>query len=438
MRREGRKEVKMFKVGLKRRGSILALVVVSLVILLIIGTALLTLGWEARALAIRTEADIAARCAADAGLTKAIAVMNDSLAKKTFSAGNLPQKPDFGLPLQGSEPPATFRYTVTPLPAKNEFGLVSTGRCNAAQRTVWGRLRLRGVGEVGVLVRESMTLKAGTVVDGRDSRDPCNLNPDVLTQIGTSSTTAKITLNNNVYIDGDVLVGFGGDPNTQIIESGTPGPTVTGYKGTLDEKPEFPLITPPVLPDMDMIFAQGKTIQVGPAQSGRYNSIVLKNMPEPGKLEIVGGHVILYITGDINLGNGCEIVIKQIEGMPHASLDLYVSGNIKSDEGSGFNNQGLPPDLKLWGLAQDPLPPDAQQNWQLNAKSEYFGQIYAPEATVQMNAKGELWGAFTAYDFTMMNSGKLFYDGALRDVNPNDPGVRFVLKRWVEGPENLP
>ena len=421
----------------KKLGAVLALVVLVIAVMLVIGGGLLTLGANARIYAIRTAADISARCAADAGLTTALWAMNDSLAKKTFSAGNLPQKPDTDLP--NSEPPATFNYTVTALAANNEFGIVSIGRCNAAQRTVWGRLRLRGVGEVGVLVRDSMVLKAGTLVDGRDSRDPANPNPDVEVQIGTTSTLpAMVVLNNGVTVDGDVLVGYGVvDPNTVIKDLGA---TVTGYKGTLDEEPEFPPITPPVLPNMGMIFAQDKTIQVGPAQSGRYNSIVLKNASEPAKLEILGGHVILYITGDISLGNSCEIVIKQIEGMPHASLDLYVNGDIKSGEGSGFNLEPgcTPPDLKLWGLAQDPLPADAQQSWQLNAKSEYFGQIYAPEATVQVNAKGDLYGAFTAYSFEMKSGGNLYYDGALSNVNPNDPGVRFVLKRWGEGEENLP
>ena len=420
----------------KKLGAILALVVIIIAVMLVIGGGLLTLGANARIYAIRTAADISARCAADAGLTEAIAVMN---VNPGYYFNNPPQKPDTDLP--NSEPPATFSYTsyTVTLQGKNEVGIVSIGKCNAAQRTVWGRLRLRGVGEVGVLVRDSMVLKAGTLVDGRDSRDPANPNPDVEVQIGTTSTLpAMVVLNNGVTVDGDVLVGYGVvDPNTVIKDLGA---TVTGYKGTLDEEPEFPPITPPVLPNMGMIFAQDKTIQVGPAQSGRYNSIVLKNASEPAKLEILGGHVILYITGDISLGNSCEIVIKQIEGMPHASLDLYVNGDIKSGEGSGFNLEPgcTPPDLKLWGLAQDPLPADAQQSWQLNAKSEYFGQIYAPEATVQVNAKGDLYGAFTAYGFEMKSGGNLYYDGALSNVNPNDPGVRFVLKRWGEGEENLP
>jgi hypothetical protein len=69
----------------------------------------------------------------------------------------------------------------------------------------------------------------------------------------------------------------------------------------------------------------------------------------------------------------------------------------------------------------------------LNAKSAYFGQVYAPAASVQVNNNGDLYGAFTAYDFTMMAKGNLYYDGALREVDPTkDPLVRFVLVRWYE------
>jgi hypothetical protein len=390
--------------------------------------------------------------------------MSYMLETGKFSVGNLPVEPDVDLP--NSEPPATFNYKVTARQKLNEFLIESTGTCNydeasgkyGAQRKVWGLLRLRGVGEVGVLVRESLTLFPGTTVDGRDSRDPNNPNPDVEVQIGTASTdpyNSKTGIDidkENVTVNGDVLVGYGGDPRIVLkdFDGEYEHADVKGYTGSLDEEPEFPPITPP--DDLRVwdttIEYQGwnpanptGTWQITPLESGRYTSITLQQKAtESGILEIVGGHVVLHITGDIWLRKGCEIVIKQIEGMPHASLDLYVSGNIRSDEGSGFNNQGTPPDLKLWGRpgpVEDPLS-ETPQDWVIRTKSAYFGQIYAPEATVQVNNSGDLYGAFTAYSFEMMAKGNLYYDGALRDVNPNDPGVRFVLKRWGEGAENPP
>jgi len=430
----------------KKLGAVLALVVLVIAVMLVIGGGLLTLGANARIYAIRTAADISARCAADAGLTEAIAVMNGN---PSYYVNNPPQQLDFIL-LRGSEPAATFNYTVTA--PENKFRIVSTGTCNVAQRKVWGLLRLRGVGEIGVLVRNSMILKAGTTVDGSDSRDPDNPNPDVEVQIGTASTAANmVVLNNGVHVNGDVLVGYGGNPDTGIKDLTNDPCAIEGYKGTLDEEPEFPPVTPPLLPNYSPkeVSATGKALTIDETWNGTYSMINLKSKGEatgqvgelgrPGRLIIASGNnVVLHLTNtgnkdSISLGVNCEIIIEK-----GATLNLYVDGDISSGTGSGFNNQGLPPDLKLWGLTQDPLPADAQQKWQLNAKSEYFGQIYAPEATVQVNNSGDLYGAFTAYNFTMMNSGNLYYDGALRDVNPNDPGVRFVLKRWGEGEENLP
>jgi len=457
----------MFKVGLKRRGSILALVVICLVILLVIGAALLTLGWDARIYSIRTAEDIEARCAADTGLTKAIAVMN---VNPGYYVNNPPQQQLNFIPLQGSEPAATFRYEVNPLPLplKYEFLIKSTGRCNYdeasgkydAQRTVWCRLRLRGLGETQFLSRYSLILKNDTIVDARDSRLPSD-DPGQFTltaQIATDSIVYEpqppIILYNGVYVDGDVLVGYGGDPCDCIRDLGVEGPyDGKPHMGSLDEEPYLPPVTPPALTDYQpaKLYKKGggatdnwDPLIITAADSGVYSMIDLQTQAvrtgqpgegEPAILIVASGDVVLHLTNtgnkdSISLGTGCEIRI-----MEGATLNLWVDGDISSGTGSGFNNLGTPPDLKLWGLAHDPLSETPLQNWKLNAKNEYFGQVYAPEASVQVNNQsksGELWGAFTTYDFTMMNSGKLYYDAALSDVNPNDPGVQFVLNRWGE------
>ncbi len=60
----------------KTKGSVMALVLIAIVILLVTGAGLLSLGLHSQILALRTASDIAARCAADAGLTKALYQMN--------------------------------------------------------------------------------------------------------------------------------------------------------------------------------------------------------------------------------------------------------------------------------------------------------------------------------------------------------------------------
>jgi hypothetical protein len=237
-------------------------------------------------------------------------------------------------------------------------------------------------------------------------------------EIGTASTLAgKIVLNNGVVVDGSVLVGVGGNPDVVIKDLGAE----TGIRCSLPEEPYFPSVTAPSLPKEGAITAHGQTIRISPADSGKYKGITLKRAVAPAILEITGGEVVLHVTGDINMGEGCEIKISK-----GSSLSLYVDGDILASEDSGFNNEGVPADFELWGTAKD------EQRFQLNAKSEYFGQLYAPNATVTVAAKGDLYGAFTAEKFEMKAGGNLFYDGALRDVDHDDEGVRFVLERWYE------
>jgi len=66
----------------KRRGSVIPLVIVVVMILLVMGVGLLDLGMKGRVYSIRTASDITARCAADSGLEMALYEMNEKLKVK--------------------------------------------------------------------------------------------------------------------------------------------------------------------------------------------------------------------------------------------------------------------------------------------------------------------------------------------------------------------
>lgn len=437
----------------KKPGSVMALVLFAVVLLLLSGIGVLSLGQNTRIFSIRTAAEIVARSAADDGITKSIWQLNWNL-QDGWSKHPLPYENNTVLANCND---ATYSYVVvkakTPsgdaglidfvgrafptAPKDGDYVVRSIGRYNGAEKVIYATLRLRGAGDSCVIVRDALALKAGTIVDGRDSRDPTNLNPDVLTEIGTISTVAdKVILNNGVTVDGNILVGVDGVPETVIKDLGA---VVTGDKYPMIEEPEFPYIYPPALPDYgsQKLDAKGKDRVITAADNGRYSMIDLANqgLDKPARLIVESGDVVLHLTNTaankpaISLGARCEIIIK-----PGATLNLYVDGAISSNTDSGFNNMGTPPDLKIWGnWRPDVTGGEVVQKWTLNAKSEYFGQIYAPSADVTVNAKGDLYGAFTSNSFDMRNGGNLYYDGALRDVDPiKDPGVRFVLMRWYE------
>ncbi|MFC1793786.1 hypothetical protein ACFL3Q_09400 [Planctomycetota bacterium] len=235
--------------------------------------------------------------------------------------------------------------------------------------------------------------------------------------IGTTSTAAdRIPIGPGTVIEADVFVGVGGYPGTVIGSGGT----ITGNKYTLHEKPNFPVITPPPLPDTGTaLSATGTTITLDPTGSGIYTRISLS---QSGIVEIQGGDVELYITGNIDLGNGCEVVVQ-----PGSSLTLYIDGDINADNSMGFNNQaGKVKDFQLFATGTE------EQVFNMKAKSSIFGTIYAPDVDIQMYAKAEMRGAIVGKNVTFKSGGTFYYDEALRDVSIDDVGARFFVKRWRE------
>jgi len=286
---------------------------------------------------------------------------------------------------------------------------------------VYATLQLQGLFEHAILTRETLTLKSGTVVDGYNSLD--SLDTDSNVDIGTQSTSdASIILNSGVTVEGDIIVGIGGNPDTVIKDLGA----TTGDQYAATQNDPLPLITPAALPNKaTAISAKDATVTLTPADSGRYTGIDLKNASAPGVLEISGGQVVLHITGNITLGQSCEIIVRD-----GASLTIYADSDIQCDNGSNINTENPPEAASTFQLY---ATGDGQQSFDLKAKSEFTGIIYAPNADVQLYAGGDAYGSIVANTFEFKSGGNYHYDEALRRVETDDEGVHFVVKRWYEG-----
>jgi len=230
-------------------------------------------------------------------------------------------------------------------------------------------------------------------------------------------------LNNNSKVEGDVLVGIGGDPDTAIKDQGA---TVTGDKLAGTVLDPLPKIKPPALPKKGAaITAKGTTITLTSLDSGIYTAIDLQKGKNDSILEISEGDVELYITGNIELDQGCDIVIKD-----GATLTIYIDGNILCREGSGINTEAPPEEastLQLYATG------DKQQSFDVKAKSEWTGVIYAPNADVLLYANGDAYGSIVADTFEFKAGGNYHYDEALKEVTEKDEGVTFTITQWNEG-----
>ncbi len=395
----------------KRGGFSLPLVMFVVILVLVMGNGLLSLGLHSRILSVRTSSEIAARSAADAGVTRALFEMNQKLKVKPWDNSTLPQATDEILP----NTDATYSYKVTANPG-SVYTVESIGRSGLEQKIIYCTLVLKGPFEHALLTKKDLVLKSDTLVQGYNSGDPWDADIEVI--VATQSTLpGAMILGNGVGVDGDVAVGVGGNVNTVIKDLGA----TMHKKYALLQNVDLPLAIPPALPSKGSITIQGKTSTIGPGDSGQYSMIDVKRATNPGILEVSGGDVVLYVTGNLGLGQDCEIIIK--EG---ASLTLYLDGDMVADNSAGINNQNPPANLKLYGTGTE------GQSIILKAKGDILGAIYAPNAKVTVMAKGDIRGSLIANSFELKNDGDFYYDAALRKVTIEDDAVRFVIIKWSE------
>jgi len=388
----------------KKRGSAIPLAAVAVLILLAMGVGLLSLGLHSRLNSIRTASDIAARCAADAGLVKALFEMNEKLKVKPWDGSSLPQETNTSLP----NCDAVFSYTVTG-ELDGGYTVVSTGTFGQAQRTVSCTLRLTGPFEAAIFTENGMELKNSAVVDWYNYTED-----DKIMQIGTNNTASGcVVLRNSATVYGDVVVGVGGDPSVAISDYGA---TVTGDTRALTERY---VMQPIMVPQWLQSLPSGGTIQNDTTitNSARYSGIDLGN----SETVTISGDITLYITGDIILGNSAELGVEN-----GASLVLYLGGNFEGKNSSKVNN--LTKDakkLKIYGL-------DSCETMRFKNSTDFYGAIYAPNADVVMDNSANIYGSVVSKSFEQKNSAIFNYDVSLRDVSINDEAVYFTITNWHE------
>ena len=122
------------------------------------------------------------------------------------------------------------------------YSVQSTGRANTSVRTIDSTLRLYSPFDYAMLTRGNIEFKNSAKVDWINYQED-----DWPARIGTLSTlNSAIMLKSGSIINGDAMVGVGGNPDTVITSKS--GVTITGGTYPLTYEPEFP---PVVVPDYD-------------------------------------------------------------------------------------------------------------------------------------------------------------------------------------------
>ncbi len=377
---------------------------IAAIFLFVIGVGLLCIGFNRHMAAIRANRQLAARDAADYGLTKAVYGMNKKLRLGSWSDTNLPAQAN--TPLPGAD--ASYGYVVNG-DMWNGYSARATGTCGSAHRTINCNFRIRGPFENAILTRSSMVLINNSIVDWFNYDED-----DDSLKIGTTSSAPdSVVLKSGVTINGDFVVGEGAKPIDVIDDQGA---TINGivYPGAADNDVMLPQVPDP-LASAD----SSGSIQIPTTltTSGKYDNIRLLN----GEALTIEGDVELYVTGDVTLDNSARIDID-----PNAHLTIYLAGSLDGKNSSGFNNSTQqPPRLKLYGL-------ETCNSIIIKNSAKFYGIIYAPTATVDMHNGAEIYGAVVADSYIQRNSATFYYDASLRDVGLGDDFIRFVPTHWRE------
>jgi len=293
-----------------------------------------------------------------------------------------------------------YSVTVTPLPS-NVFQISATGFAPGdavglraqESRTVVGFVNSSAsLFRYAVFALEGLTLNSNVTTNSYDS----TTNPDPISfgsngDIGTNSIiTGSVVVDSNSTVNGDVVIGPGGDPN-DVIEINS-NASVTG--------------------------------SLSPASSPETFEIKTTSIASGGALSI-GGNTEFPLAPGIHRFSSFEVSSNaklQISG----PVEIYVDGPVKFDSNATVNadkiNGNLPTDLIIYVTTEDPVT--------LSSNAKFYGAIYAPKSTVTNDSNVAFHGAIVAKTYEQNSNVELHFDEALNDTG-NSSGTA-QLQSWRE------
>ena len=394
------------------KGAVLSLVTLMVAILMIAGVALLKIGINARITSVYASSEMSARAAADAGLSHALTLMNQKIEDEyIWDADTLPACPDTPLP----NCQATYSFQISGN-VDDGYKVISTGKTNLTEKTVISTLKLKGLFDYAIFADDTMEFKMGTTVD------VLNKGPgDETLLLATNSIEEEaLGLKADVTVDGDVICGPDGDPD--VVIACKLDANITGDTYSLPQEWDFPQI---IVPEPLASAPSKGTLNGGEVitDDGKYDTI---NVLGANNTITIDGDVILYILGDVSIGNTCTIEIVDIITKPDAALTLFLGGNYFQKNDAHFINRTKDPSrLKIYGL-------EGCTEITFLTDSVLYASIYAPYAEMLLHNSVEITGSVVVSDYIQNVAADFHYDPSLTNVSMDDIGVQFTVNRWQE------
>ena len=322
--------------------------------------------------------------------------------------------------------------------------ITSTGATAGSQQTIEMVVEPPppSIFEQAIFGLEGVRLDQGIIVNSYDStKGPYTLAPDTTNRkehgdVRTNSTeTNTLTLNRNVQVFGDVLVGAHGIPSVVINQS--QGVQVSGTEQAASNNLTLPAVqipagTPCGGPlDVPRGATQTVNLNIGPFC---YSSISVQRdatLTIDGNGRITLGdnartdlttapNSTIQFNGNVTLVAGEVNVGEQLALGTAATLKLYAT---ESASLKGFINTGQDPkDLSIVYTGTSPMT--------LTQSTSFYGTIYAPNAEVDIHQHGDFFGSVVARQVSLDQNGRYHFDESLRKDKTEGVVDQARVRSW--------
>ncbi len=202
-----------------------------------------------------------------------------------------------------------------------------------------------------------------------------------------SIAPGAIFLETNSTIDGDALIGPGGNPAVAIVNNGT----ISGQQ-----------TNEPAVQDLSL-------------------SNIPASCANQGPLTIAGNSTRTLTTGcywfsSISITGNGQLTID-------GAVTIYVTGNIDVGGNGILNTYKLPPNLLIYGGQDTKIV-------KIHGNGDFYGAVYAPEADINVYGNGATFGALTGKTAKINGNGGFHYDEDLGNLGGTLLG--FTRYSWRE------
>ena len=307
-------------------------------------------------------------------------------------------------------------YSVTVTGVPGDYVIESTGRVSLAggaqefTKTLTLNAVTPSVFQFAAFADDSMIVNSNAhTYSYNSSIDPGAAVTGANGSIGTNGLL--IILNSNAQINGSVGTGEGGS-----VTQGA-NVTVTG-EITHDVDMELPEVDIPASV-LSAVSLGNVNVNTGTSLVWPANSVIkLSNLNINSNADLtIGAGSVIYITGGMNMNSNSEINIL-------GDVEFYIDGSFNLNSNGMMNLTQVPANLKVNATG------GTGQNVNFNSNSDFYGVLYAPEATVMINSNADIYGSIVGRTITFNSNGDVYYDETLGLLAGYGSGYIFV--NWNE------